>query len=157
MRISDQSHDAYPLSVHGLIHARSYYQGEPDARSDPRRRQPFKEAGSRQTGEVTEIAASASAREARAGLTKTMICKETRQACLLTPVPARHTIGTCLTTPVPKRLMGTDTKKELLLRATTLCLISSMSNNICPNRHNRYAPSGPVPEGALCSYPDLSP
>ena len=45
MRISDQPCDAYPLSVHGLIHARPYYQREPDALSDPRRRQPFKEAG----------------------------------------------------------------------------------------------------------------
>ena len=79
--------------MHGLIHARPIYQREPDALSDPRRRQPFKEAGSRQTGEVTEIAPSASAREARAGLTKTMICEEKQQACLLTPVPERHTIG----------------------------------------------------------------
>ena len=67
--------------MHGLIHARSYYQGEPDALSDPRRRQPFKEAGSRQTGEVTEIAASASAREARAGLTKTLSMNLLTNAC----------------------------------------------------------------------------
>ena len=59
--------------MHGLIHARPYYQGEPDALSDPRRRQPFKEAGSRQTGEVTEAASTASAREARAGLLKSTI------------------------------------------------------------------------------------
>ena len=59
--------------MHGLIHARPIYQREPDALSDPRRRQPFKEAGSWQTGEITEIAASASACEARAGLLKSTL------------------------------------------------------------------------------------
>ncbi len=37
---------------------------------DPRRCQLFKEAGNRQTGEVHEYASSASAREAREGLTR---------------------------------------------------------------------------------------
>ena len=72
MRASEKTYDACPLSVHKLIHARPVYQGEPDALMDPRRRQPFKEAGARQTGEVHEIAFSASAREARAGLLKSL-------------------------------------------------------------------------------------
>ena len=73
MRASDLRSDACPLSVHKLIHAKPRSLGEPDALMDPRRRQPFKVAGARQTGEVHEVAFSASAREARAGLLKSTI------------------------------------------------------------------------------------
>jgi len=98
MRASSLNLDACPLSVHKLIHAKPNCQGEPDALMDPRRRQPFKEAGARQTGEVHEIAASASAREARAGLLKTLTCEEIRHT-LLPDSTCLH--QTCLITPVP--------------------------------------------------------
>ena len=93
--------------MHGLIHARPIYQREPDALSDPRRCRPFIKAGSLQTGEVTEVASTASALEARAGLTKInkyrahYKCADcvhhsrrttNRRMCRITPVPKRHII-----------------------------------------------------------------
>ena len=93
--------------MYGLIHARPIYKREPDALSDPRRCRPFIKAGSLQTGEVTEAAASASALEARAGLTKInkyrahYKCADcvhhsrrttNRRMCRITPVPKRHII-----------------------------------------------------------------
>jgi len=82
MRASDPNHDACPLSVHKLIHAKPRIQGEPDALRDPRLRQPFIKAGADKQARSLRLRPPQAPGKCERGSRKVLVYREVSQACV---------------------------------------------------------------------------